>query len=196
MQQAHQSVLNPYNAVANLMFNKHLNHWHYNCKDSNDKCLICHNTSRDKPHDAKNCLILKKFGLKLVKCSLADTDTASKVCNDGPLPAPLPAPVTALPLFENCGSGTAPGAFTVTTDPNSYNLGDDFDYEGKLEGKVYNPSSKHSQATYLYLPIPNNLCMQVSVETSSLPLSPPSVAFNHLMLQSSCDPISVWTISC
>ncbi len=28
---------NPYNALANLLFNKHLNHWHYNCKDSSEK---------------------------------------------------------------------------------------------------------------------------------------------------------------
>jgi hypothetical protein len=50
---------------------------------------------------------------------------------------------------------------------------------------IVDPSSKPSSATYLYLPIPDNLCSQVSVETSC----------NHLMLQSSSNPISVWTVS-
>ncbi len=140
---------NPYDALANLLFNKHINHWRYNCKNSSEKCLICHKISRDKPHNAKKCPILKNIGLKLVKRSLAETDTSTRALNDGPPPAPPPAPVTAPPPSENSGSGTAPESFTVATDPYSYHSGDNFDYKGKLKSKVYDLGSKPSLATYL-----------------------------------------------
>ncbi len=103
---------NPYDALANLSFN----HWHWNCKDGSKKCLLCHNTSQDKPHNANNCPILKKIGLRLVNRSSAGTNAASQVGNDSPLPAQPPAPVTALPPSDNGGLGTAPGAFTITTE--------------------------------------------------------------------------------
>ncbi len=90
---------------------------------------------------------------------MADTDIASQAGTDGPLPAQPPAPAIALPSLDNGGSGTAPGAFNVTTEPDSNNLDNNFDYEGKHEGKVYDPSTKPSLATYLYLPILDNLCL-------------------------------------
>jgi hypothetical protein len=101
----------------------------------------------------------------------------------------------ASPPSDDGGSATTPGAFTVATEPNSYNSGNNFDYEDKHEDKVYDPSTKPSLAQYLYLLILNNLCLQVSVETSFLPSSAPSVACNHSMLQSSRDLISVSTVS-
>jgi hypothetical protein len=164
MQQAHWAAL-PLTTMplANCLINKHLNHWHYICKDGSEKCLICHNASQDKPRNAKDYPILKKIGLKLVKHSLADTNTASCIGNGGPPPAQLQAQVTAPPPSDNGGFGTAPGAFTSMIEPNRYNPGNNFDYKGKHEGKVYDPSTKPSLATYLYLPIPSNLCLQVSV---------------------------------
>jgi hypothetical protein len=106
---------NPYEALANLLFRKHLNHWRYNCKVNSEKCLVCHNTSQDKPHNAKDCPISKKIGLELVKCSLADTNAMSQVGNDAPLPAQPSAPAPALLPLDNGGLGPAPGTFTVVT---------------------------------------------------------------------------------
>ncbi len=77
--------------------------WCYNCKDGSEKCLTCHNTSQDKPHNAKDCPSLKKIGLKLVKHSLADTDAASCISNDGPPPTQLPTPVLAPPFLIMVG---------------------------------------------------------------------------------------------
>jgi hypothetical protein len=113
--------------------------------------MICHNTSNKPTHHSKDCPILKKIGLKLVKRTPANgDDVASRVGQEAPPPAPPTAPPAAPnPLAKNGGSAGTPGAFTAATESNSYDLGDDFDYEGKYEGKVYsNGNSKSNVPVY------------------------------------------------
>jgi hypothetical protein len=126
----------PFEAMGNLSFNKHLNHWRNNCKDGSKKCLICWNTSRNKAHSSKDCPILKRIGFKLVKCTLSNTNATSCIGNNGPPTAQTPAPAPAPAPSGSGGLGLAPGAFTVATEPESYDSGNDFEYEGKHKGKL------------------------------------------------------------
>jgi hypothetical protein len=64
----------PYDAMHSVSFNKHLTQWRFTCKDRSEKCLVCHNTSKDKAHNTKDCLILKKLELKILKRTPADSD--------------------------------------------------------------------------------------------------------------------------
>ena len=41
-----------------------------------------------------------------------------------------------------------PGAFTAATEPDTYDSGEEFDYEGKHEGSVYNGNSKSNVSIY------------------------------------------------
>jgi hypothetical protein len=152
--------VHPFESMETLSFNKHLNHWRYNCKDDSDKCLICYNTSRDKDHSSKNCPILKRIGYKLVKIkrSASDTNAASRVGNDSTPSAPTPAPAPVTSPSDSGGLTLAPGAFTVATVADSYDSGTDFEYEGKDEGKLYVPSPTPNLARFLYSPIPPDLC--------------------------------------
>ncbi len=151
---------NPFEAMATLNFNKHFNHWQYNCKDGSEKCLICYNTLRDKAHASKDCPILKQIDYKLVKHS-SNTNVACHVGSDGKTtpavqpPAPTPAPTPS----EGSSLGSAPWAFTVVTELESYDSWDNFDYKGKYEGKVYDASTKPNLATYLYPLVPAFSCL-------------------------------------
>jgi hypothetical protein len=111
----------PYNAMGSQSFSKHHNQWQYNCKDGSRKCIICHNTSQDKAHNTKDCPILKKLGLKLVKRTPDNGNTASWVGQDRAPPAQPAAasPALVTPSAESGGSGSAPGAFNVATKPES-----------------------------------------------------------------------------
>jgi hypothetical protein len=173
----------PFEAMDNLSFNKHLNHLRYNCKDGHEKCLICWNTSCSKAHSSKDCPILKRIGFKLVKRTLPNTNAMSCVGNDGPPTSQTPAPMPAPTPSDSGGSGSAPGAFTVAMDPESYNSGNDFEYEGKHKGKLYVPSPKPKLARYLYLHIPHHLCSLVSLDQHntafSTSLPPTSLATNQ-----------------
>ncbi len=185
--------------MGTLSFNKHLNHWRYNCKDDSKKCLICYNTSRDKAHSSKDCPILKRIGYKLVKIkhSALDTNAAFCVGNDSTPSASTPAPAPVTSPSDSGGSNLALGAFTVATVADSYNSGSDFEYEGKHKGKLYVPSSKPNLARSLYLPIPPNLCTRVSfAQDNKASLSPPhsNIACNHSTLQSLRDPVGLRTI--
>jgi hypothetical protein len=122
----------PYNAMGSQSFSKHLNQWHYNCKNGSKKCMVCQNTSQDKAHNTKDCPILKKLGLKLVKRTPANNNTASWVGQDRAPPAQPAAasPALVTPSAESGGSGSAPGAFNIATKPEiSYNSGNKFGYE-------------------------------------------------------------------
>jgi hypothetical protein len=137
--------------METLSFNKHLNHWRYNCKDNSNKCLICDKTFRYKAHSLKECPILKRIGYKLVKIKrlASDTNAASRVGNDSTPSAPTPAPAPVTSPSDSGGLTLAPGAFTVATVADSYDSGTDFEYEGKDEGKLYVPSPKLNLARFL-----------------------------------------------
>ncbi len=79
-----------------------------------------------------------------------------------------------------------PGAFTGGTEPNSYNSGDEFDYEGKYEGKVYSNSNSKSN-------VPVYPCTsQASVDISSPDLPPVTTSCRRST--SSIDPKGVHTV--
>jgi hypothetical protein len=138
---------NPYESLSTCLFSNHMSCWQTNCKDGSNQCMICHNTSNKPVHHSKDCPIMKKIGLKLVKQTPADGGDAapSQVGYEAPPPAPpITPPANPNPPAKNGGSTGTPGAFTAATEPDSYELGDDFDYQGKYEGKVYSSSNSKS----------------------------------------------------
>ena len=71
---------NPYEFLTTCSFSNHMSCWQASCKDGSKRCMICHNKSNKPTHHSKDCPILKKIGLKLVKCTPANGgDTASRV---------------------------------------------------------------------------------------------------------------------
>jgi hypothetical protein len=150
--------------------------------------MICHNTSNKPAHHSKDCPILKKIGLKLVKRTPADGgDAASRVGHEAPPPAPPTTPPAAPNSpAKNGGSTGMPGAFTAATEHDSYESGNDFDYEGKYEGKVY--SSANSKSNVPVYPCASH----ASVNISSPDLPPVTTSCRRSM--SSIDPTGVRTV--
>jgi hypothetical protein len=101
------------------------------------------------------------------------------------MPAPTPS--------NYSGLGSTPGAFTVATEPESYNSSNNFEYKGKHEGKAYNASTKPNLATYLYLPVPAVLCLQVSIAQDNNTAPPPTTR-NHSTNALPHNPVKVLTI--
>ena len=133
---------NPYDAMAKCSFNLHMSRWRKGCVEGSERCMICHNTSNKPPHHSAHCPILNKLGLKLVKRTPADGDAASRVGNVRSAPVPpvsaaAPAPMPSSTVGGSGGSTSTPGAFTAATDLETYDSGDEYDYEGKYEGKVF-----------------------------------------------------------
>ena len=100
--------------------------------------MICHGTARNPEHLTCDCPILKNLGYKIEKRSGSDTparDVASRVATDAGSAtagsAPAPAPTESQP-----GSASAPGAFSASTEHESYDSGDEFDNEGKAGGAM------------------------------------------------------------
>ena len=116
--------------------------------------MVCHNTSHKPVHHTKDCPILKQLGFKLVKRTPANGGDAASCVGESPAPAPAaPAPAPACSVDR--GSAGIPGAFTAATEADSYHSGEEFDYEGKYEGSVYNkpksnvsvyPNASHATA--------------------------------------------------
>ncbi len=130
---------NPYKSLTTCLFGNHMSCWQANCKDDSKQCMICHNMSNKPAHHSKDCPILKKIFLKLVKRALANGgNAASRVGHEAPPPAPPTAlPAAPNPPAKNGGSAGMPGAFTAALEPNSYDSGDEFNCKDKYEGKVY-----------------------------------------------------------
>ncbi len=143
----------PYAKVAAKPFSYHMNRWHKGVVQQKGWCLFCFNTSTSNPdHKMRECPILSKVGLKLKK--LLPRDTASRVVTNGasasPSPAPTPSPAPGPSNnSEVTGSGSVLGAFTASTEPETYNSGDEYDYKGKWDGAMYRPGPK-SNASAIY----------------------------------------------
>jgi hypothetical protein len=78
----------------------------------------------------------------------------SQVATDGASPSPSPAlassPAPTPSLNSDvAGSGSVPGAFTASTESETYDFGNGFDYKGKCDGAMYCPSPK-SNASDVY----------------------------------------------
>jgi hypothetical protein len=134
--------------MASCPFGLHISRWRSGCKENSEKCMVCHNTSNKPAHHTKDCPILKQLGFKLVKRTPADgNEAASRV---GKSPAPTPAPPPSAPASSADGGSTGtPGAFTAATELDSYDSGEEFDYEGKYEGSVYTGKSNNNISGYL-----------------------------------------------
>jgi hypothetical protein len=106
-----------------------------------EKCVICHNSACSDPYSTKKCPILK-LGLKLEKRSAKDNSNyfASRVASDTQATAPNPAPNPAPAPDTGSGLPIVSGTCTTSTEDRPYDSGDDFDYKGKYEGVLYNPS--------------------------------------------------------
>jgi hypothetical protein len=121
---------NPYDALTKCSFGSHISKWLNACKDTSEYCMVCHNTSNKGRHHTKDCPILKQVGLKLVKRTPADGNEAASRVGESPAPAPAPAlPAPAPGPAADGGSTSTPGAFTATTELESYDSGEEFDYE-------------------------------------------------------------------
>jgi hypothetical protein len=184
---------NPYEVMASCSFGNHMSCWQAGCKDSSERCMICHNTSNKPTHHSKDCPILKQIGLKLVKRTPGNGgDAASRVGHEAPTTAPAPAPPTAPApaAVENGGSTGTPGAFTAATKAKSYNSGNEFDYKGKYEGSVITGKTKSNASLY---PHASHATAETTEDTH-----PPA---NPLMATTSCrhstssmDPTGVCTV--
>jgi len=109
--------------------------------------MICHGKAHNPEHLTRDCPILKNLGHKTEKRSGSDTqahDAASPVATDagsataGTAPAPAPAPTAE----SQPGSASAPGTFSASTEHESYDSGDEFNYEGKAGGAMYDTGGK------------------------------------------------------
>jgi hypothetical protein len=139
---------NPYDALAKCSFGFHISRWRNACKDNSNLCMVCHNTSNKGGHHRKDCPILKQVGIKLVKQTPVDGNKAASHVGESPAPAPVPAPAAPAPAPTDGGSTATPGAFTAATEPDSYDSGEEFDYEDKYEGSVYSGKSKTNVSIY------------------------------------------------
>jgi hypothetical protein len=143
----------PYQRIMAKPFGYKMNCWHKGVVQQNGKCLFCFNTSANNPdHKTRKCPILSKVGLKFEK--LPPRKAVSWVATNGasPSPSPAPAPSPAPTPSNNSdatGSGSVPGAFTASTELETYDSGDKFDYKGKCDGAMYCPSPK-SNASDVY----------------------------------------------
>jgi hypothetical protein len=116
--------------------------------------MVYHNTSNKPPQHSTNCPILNRIGLKLVKRTPTDGNAASQVGKVVPPTSTHAAPpVPATPTEAGSGgSAFTPGAFTATTEQDTYDSDNEFNYEGKYEGKVYQANSATSKSNVSIYP--------------------------------------------
>jgi hypothetical protein len=188
--------------------------------ENKGKCMFCHDAALNADHKSRDCPILKNLGFKLEKWSdLDNANTALRVTApptpDSAMLAPAPAP----PSDNTSGSASLSGGFSALAEPNSYDLGDDYNYEGKLTGLMYLGTSlgKTNTSSRPYL---SPSCNHASSNTNPLgnsfatpemggtlsdntPLYDPSstqvmggdlLVHDHLLSRSSCEPQGVKTI--
>ena len=119
--------------------------------------MICFGTARNPEHHTCDCPILKNLGYKLEKHSGSDssareaasrvaTNAGSATTESAPAPAPAPSPES------QPGSASTPGAFSAATEPESYDSGHEFDYEGKANGVMYDTGGKHNASSAYHTP--------------------------------------------
>jgi hypothetical protein len=173
--------------------------------------MFCHDTARNSDHKSRDCLILKKLGFKLEKRTGSDNtggDAASCVtappAGDALKPASSPAPT----LDATTGSETIPGTYAATAEPDSYDSGDDYDYEGRsISGLTYSGtrSGKPNTTSIAYINTsPSCHHTRNNAPTMEDGYDPPymrgtdnfapPMGGNHFAARSSCDPQGVKTI--
>jgi hypothetical protein len=135
---AHRDGENVYGALAAKSFNYHLSCWKKTLLENKGKCMFCHNSVHNANHKSRDCPILKKLGFKLEK--LADfnkADAASWVTalptGNTTMPAQTPAPASD----TTSDLGSLHGSFSAAAEPDLYDSGEDYNYEGKSSGLMY-----------------------------------------------------------
>ncbi len=184
---------NPYEVMASCSFGNHMSRWQAGCKDCSERCMICHNTLKKPAHHSKDCPILKQIRLKLVKRTPGNGgDAASRVGHEAPATAPEPTPPAApVPAtVKNGGSTGTIGAFMVATKAKSYDLGDEFDYEGKYEGLVFSGKTKSNASLY---PHASHITAKITEDTHP-PANPPPAMTSCCHSISSMDRTGVCTV--
>ena len=162
---------NPYELLAHKSFNHHFGRWKRALREEKGSCLICHGTARNPEHLTCDCPILKNVGYKLEKrlgSEPSNRDAASRVETDATTKS-APAPAPSLAPESQPGSASVPGAFTASTENDSFDSGDEFDYEGKSDGAMYGTVDK-SNAGYAYL-TPSCCTASVQPEVNSIAAS-------------------------
>ena len=131
---------NPYEALAAKSFNYHVGRWKNALVANKGTCMFCHGTSRTPAHKSRDCPILKKLGLQFTKRSdAAPQKAASRVtAASAPTPSPEPASVSPPPADTAGGTTVIPGGFLAAAELDAYDSGDDYNYEGKLDGAMFN----------------------------------------------------------
>ncbi len=197
---------NVYEALVAKSFNYHLGCWKKTLWENKGKCMFCHDSARNANHMSRDCPILKKLGLKLVKRT--DSDKAETASQDTAPPtsdttklAQTPAPASD----ATSGSGFFPGGISAAAEPVSYDSGGDYDYEGKLSGWMYSGTSSDkpnsSSLAYISLSPSCNYTSEVTPDMGGNvngPSSTPNMGGDqgqlHSASRSSRDPQGVKTI--
>jgi hypothetical protein len=201
---------NAYEALAAKLFNYRFGRWKKAIRENYGKCMFCHDTACNSDHKSRNCPILKKLGFKLEKRTGSDNaggDATSCVAappaGDASKPTSSPAPA----LDATTGSETIPGAYAAAAEPDSYDLGDNYDYEGRSSGLTYlgTRSGKPNATSIAYI----NTSLSCHHTSNNAPTmedgyNPPymrgtdnfatHMGGNHFAARSSCDPRGVKTI--
>jgi hypothetical protein len=136
--------------------------------------MMCFGTARNPDHPTCDCPILRNLGFKLEKRTGSDSaarDAASRVAtDDGASAGPAPAPAPAAPVDTQPGSASSPpGAFSASSEPASYDSGDEFDYEGKADGAMYGIGGKSNASSVYSTPSCCNVVFEP--ESGSAPAS-------------------------
>jgi hypothetical protein len=165
--------------------------------------MFCHDTARNSDHKTRDCPILKKLGLKLEKRSKLDSniDAATTVMAPPVAESAKPAGATPAPSSDAVsGSASLPGGFSAAAEQDLYDLGHEYDYEGKSSGSMYLSSSAKPKISHAYV-APTPLCCHVSSNSSTVtnPDSPNemgggTITLSHSVLHSLQDPQGVKTI--
>ena len=156
----------PYEVLAGRSFNHHFGCWKRALRVEKGTCMICYGTARNPEQLTRDCPILKNLCYKLEKLLGSDSsigDVASWVATDAAMAWPAPAPTPAPSAGSQPGFALAPGAFSASTKHVSYDSGDEFNYEGKADGAMYDTRGKPNNCSAYFTPS----CRITSVEPKS-----------------------------
>jgi hypothetical protein len=130
--------------------------------------------------------------MKLDKRTDADNWEAAS-CVALVTPVPAPAPASNIPLASNAtvGSSSVPGGFSAAAKGDAFDLGDEYEYEGKWSGAMYSRSTNCNNARDLYVGS-GPYCRHASTKEISSDTAPSSDV--HVSSRTSSDPQGIKTI--
>ena len=130
--------------------------------------------------------------MKLDKCTDANNwEAASRVALEMPALAPAPASNVSLASDAIVGSSSVPGGFSAAAKGDAFDLGDEYEYEGKWSGAMYSRSTNCNNAHNLYVGS-GPYCQHASATEISSDTAPSSDV--HMSSRTSSNPQGVKTI--